>query len=287
LLDLRHNAAVCGVYVIMNDMVVSVGSVHYRRPPVRKTRFTVYFKPLDFDLGLITKLCDIYEDDYPGVKQRPPGRRPTELPSADPFGGASWPMPAVELVNKSLSRTIRLQFDHFSLGWRFDADAPNGQYPSYEVLADELIAKFAEFVRVVDDVSDATVEVQGCECYYSNALESIGPENWLSGYLTDWSQTDKLGTQLDGAEHFALHTYREDVQDGVNRTVRVDLDAGKKQRPELDINVIAVHADSSAVKQSDPIKVSRVLMDSAHQLENQTFERSFSDEMKAEWEAQR
>jgi uncharacterized protein (TIGR04255 family) len=270
----------------MDDMVATGGNVHYRRPPVRRTKFTVYFKPLEFDLGLIMGLCKVYGDDYPIAKQVVPRGRPGGIPPADPFAGVTWPMPAVELVNGSLSRKITFQNDQISLRWSFDGDAPNDQYPRFDVLADELIAKFADFVRVVDDFTDGTVEVDGCECYYSNSLEGIGGQNWLAGYLTDWSQTDKLGSTLDEAEHFSFNIHREDEQDGVSRVISIFVDEGAAQSPELDIKVEAALAKPSEADSDDPTAVARTLLNSAHQVENWTFEHSFSDDMKSKWGAQ-
>lgn len=269
--------------------MVGGGSIHYERPPVRRTTFTVYVKPLPYDIGLITKLSEVWSADYPGIKQTSPTPRPPGLPDTDPFEGAvPWPMPRVELVNSSLSQTIAFQFDHLSLTWRFDADAPNDQYPSYEVLAEELITKFGDFIRIVDDVSGTTVEVDGCQCYYSNYLEGIGAVKWLTGYLNGWRTTELARSeQLDNdPTYIGFHVHWADEKNGVNRIVVVNVDEGEKQRPELDIRAVAAHADPPSARKDDPSAVARSLLDAAHELENQTFEGSFSDEMKAEWGAQ-
>lgn len=263
------------------------GRIHYRRPPVRRTTFTVYVKPLPYDIGLITKLCDIWSSDYPGIKQAPPTPRPRNLPQTDPFDTAdtTWPMPRVELVNNSLSRTIAFQFDHISLTWRFDADAPKDQYPRYEVLAEELMAKFADFVQIVDDVSDAAVQVEGCQCYYTNSLEGIGAKAWLTGYLTGWSDTEQRGKQLDNTEYLGFHIHWADEEGGVKRGVGVHVDEGDKRRSELEITAVATYVDSSSSTTDDPSIVARRLLDAAHEFENQTFEHSFSAEMKSNWGA--
>lgn len=269
--------------------MVSGGRTHYERPPVRRAIFTVYVKPLPYDIGLINKLCDVWSTDYPGVRQTPPVPRSrntySPLPQTDPFD-SPWPMPRVELVNSSLSRTIAFQFDHVSLTWRFDADTPNDHYPSYEVLAEELITKFGDFVRIVDDVSDATVEVQGCQCYYSNSLEDIGAERWLIGYLTgDWSDIEARKKQLDDAAYIGFQLHWNEEKDGLKRDVGVHIDEGLEQRPELDIHAVAAHADPSSSKTDDPCTTARSLLDSAHQLENTTFEDCFSEDIKTKWKA--
>lgn len=268
--------------------MVDGGSIHYERPPVRRTTFTVYVKPLPYDIGLITKLCEVWSGDYPGIKQTPPTPRPQGVPETDPFEGAvTWPMPRVELVNSSLSRTIAFQFDHVSLTWRFDANATTDQYPRYEVLAEELITKFGDFVQIVDDVSGTTVEVEGCQCYYTNDLEGIGAKRWLAGYVTGWASTELThSTQLaDDPTYIGFHAHWADQKNGIKRTVGVHVDEGEKQRAELDVRSVAALADPPSTR-DDPSAVARNLLDAAHELENQTFESSFSEEMKAKWGAQ-
>ncbi|VBA56090.1 hypothetical protein LAUMK142_05394 [Mycobacterium pseudokansasii] len=90
----------------MVSMAATGENVQYARPPVRMTVFTVYIKPLDLDVNLVTQLRDKWADGYPGLKQSPPKYRPGGLlPQTDPFS-ASWPMPALHLANSSLSRTL-------------------------------------------------------------------------------------------------------------------------------------------------------------------------------------
>ncbi|KZS66226.1 MAG: hypothetical protein K2X56_18410 [Mycobacterium pseudokansasii] len=149
-----------------------------------------------------------------------------------------------------------------------------------------MIDRFAEFVTVVDDISGDSVEVEGCQCYYSNSLEGIGGRNWMIGYVTGWSPSIGPDEQLDDAEHVGFRVYRVDEDDGVKRGVWVHMDEGKIQRSELDITVVAVPAEDSQIVSGDPRVVARRLMDAAHRLENQTFEACFSDAMKKEWEVQ-
>ncbi|WP_142391444.1 hypothetical protein [Mycobacterium sp. ENV421] len=249
---------------------------------MRLTVFTVYFKPFDLDLGVITQLRNEWADAYPGFKQAAPKTRRTDMvPHADLFA-LTWPMPAAQLADSSLSRTLGFQFDQFSLTWKFDADVENSGYPGYATLADELIERFSEFVRVVDSSSDSTVVVEGCQCYYTNTLDGIGGQRWLSTFLSGQANTT---TMLDDAVHFGFRVYREDEVDGTKRAVNVQMDAGKEQPPEVDIFAVAAPADDAARLPVGATELARKLLDAAHNLENQTFESSFSETMKSDWEA--
>jgi uncharacterized protein (TIGR04255 family) len=258
------------------------GSVRYAHPPVRETVFTVYFKSFDLDLAVITELRNEWASAYPGFKQAPPQRRRSDLlPPSDLFS-LTWPIPAAQLADSSLSRTLAFQFDQFSLTWKFDTDGESSGYPGYAGLADELIRRFSEFVAVVDSSSDGTVIVEGCQCFYTNTLEGIGGQSWLTSFLSGQVGTAGL---LDDAVHFGFRVYRKDEADGTKRTVSVQMDAGSDHPPELDISAVAVPAGDVNGLPTDSTGLARKLMDAAHSLENQTFESSFSETMKKDWEA--
>lgn len=266
----------------MVNMVKTGDDVKYARPPVRTTVFAVFIDPIEFDINLVAKLRERWMSHYPGgVAQSPPRFRPAELPSTDPFA-APWPMPSIQLVDASLSRVISFQFDQISLTWRFDPDGEGDQYQGYDALADELNERFAEFVEIADDVSSGTINVQGCQCSYSNTLAGIGGQDWLAGHATNWlSSAEPQG--FEDADYFGFRLHRQDEDDGVNRSVWVQLDEGAAQRPELDINVVALPADEQVASNTDPKALARRLLDSAHKLENKTFEASFSESMKKNW----
>ncbi len=146
-------------------------------------------------------------------------------------------MPAAQLADSSLSRTLAFQFDRLSLSWKFDADAGGSKYPGYSVLADELIDRLTEFVAVVDSASDDSVTIDGCQCCYSNSLDGIGGQNWLTQFLDGKAST--VGV-LDNVMHFGFRVSREDELAGIRCAVTVQLDEGKEQPPEVDISVVAV-----------------------------------------------
>lgn len=258
-----------------------MGDQRYVRPPVRVTVFTVYFRPLDLDLAIVTDLRNEWADRYPGFKQvAPMGRRSGLLPSSDLFA-LTWPMPGAQLADNSLSRTLGFQFDQFSLRWKFDVEAEQTAYPGYASLADELIARFSEFVRVVDAGSDSSVLVEGCQCFYTNTLDEIGGREWLSAFLS----ADGTAGLLDNAAHFGFRLSREDELNKIRRSVSLQMDAGLEQPPEVDIFATATPAENADGMPTDVRELARTLLDAAHALENQTFETSFSEGMKKDWEA--
>lgn len=261
--------------------MAAAGGLEYNRPPVRVTVFTVFCQPFDLDLGVITDLRNEWAGRYPGFKQvAPMGRRSELLPSSDLFG-LRWPMPAAQMVDSSLSRTLSFQFDQFSLRWTFDTDAEQSTYPGYTTLADELFDRFSEFVGVVDAASDSAVAVEGCQCFYTNTLDGIGGREWLTSFLS----VDGTAGLLDDAEHFGFRIHREDALEGFRRSVSVQMDAGRQQAPEVDISAVAVPAEDAETASSEPKELARRLLDAAHSLQNQTFESSFSETMKKNWEA--
>lgn len=258
------------------------GDRQYERPPVRRTVFTVYFMPIDIDLAVIAELRNKWASAYPGFKQAPPRTRSSHLvPSADLFA-LSWPMPAAQLADSSLSRTLGFQFDQFSLTWKFDTEGESRSYPGYSTLVDELIERFSEFVSVVDASSDGTVAVEGCQCFYTNSLEGIGGQKWLTTFLS--SQATAI-TFLDDAVHFGFRVSREDELDGAKRSVSVRMDAGTEQHPEVDIYAVAAPAADAEKLPTEATDLARCLMDAAHVLQNQTFESSFDENMKSDWKA--
>ncbi len=262
--------------------MTAAGDSQYTRPPVRATVFTVYFKPLDLDLGVITELRNMWASAYPGFTQAPPRSRRSEiLPSTDLFA-LTWPMPAAQMADSTLSRTLAFQFDQFSLTWKFDTDG-GSSYPGYAALADELIERFSEFVTVVDSSSGGTVAVEGCQCFYTNTLEGIGGREWLTSFLAVETGTANL---LDDAVHFGFRLYREDEAGNTKRAVSVQLDAGTGQPPEVDISAVAAPGEDAEGLPTDTEDLARALLGAAHSLENQTFESSFNETMKKEWEAE-
>ncbi|SHT82838.1 Uncharacterised protein [Mycobacteroides abscessus subsp. abscessus] len=263
-------------------IMTAVGDRQYTRPPVRLTVFTVYFKPLDLDLGVITELRNMWASAYPGFTQvAPRNRLGGILPSTDLFA-LTWPMPAAQMADTTLSRTLAFQFDQFSLTWKFDTDGESN-YPGYAALADELVQRFSEFVAVVDSSSDGTVAVEGCQCFYTNTLEGIGGRAWLSSFLAVETGTASL---LDDAVHFGFRLYKEDEAGNTKRTVSVQLDAGTGQLPEVDISAVATPSEDAEDLPTDTEDLARALLGAAHSLENQTFESSFSETMKKDWETE-
>lgn len=276
----QFSAAIDSVYAIMGTMAAT-GDREYNRPPVRVTVFTVFFQPFDLDLGVITDLRNEWAGRYPGFKQvTPMGRRSGLLPPSDLFG-LRWPMPAAQMVDSSLSRTLAFQFDQFSLRWTFDTDAKQSTYPGYTALASELFDRFSEFVGVVDTASDSGVTVEGCQCFYTNTLDGIGGREWLTSFLS----VDGTAGLLDDAEHFGFRIHRENELEGFRQSVILQMNAGRQQSPEVDISAVAVPAGDVDTTNSEPKELARRLLDAAHSLQNHTFESSFSETMKRNWEA--
>lgn len=262
--------------------MTAVGDTHYTRPPVRVTVFTVYFKPLDLDLSVITELRNMWAPAYPGFTQASPkNRRGGILPSTDLFA-LTWPMPAAQMADNTLSRTLAFQFDQFSLTWKFDTDGETN-YPGYSTLADELVERFSEFVNVVDRSSGGTVAVEGCQCFYTNTLDGIGGREWLTSFLAVETGAASL---LDDAAHFGFRLYKEDEAGNTKRAVSVQLEAGTGQPSEVDISAVAAPSEDAEGLPTGTEDLARTLLSAAHTLENQTFESSFSETMKKDWEAE-
>ncbi|MFD6199510.1 TIGR04255 family protein [Mycobacteriaceae bacterium NPDC060252] len=267
----------------MSDMTV-MGDRQYGRPPVRAAVFTVYFHPFNLDLAVITELRNKWAADYPGFKQAIPVNRSGKmLPPSDILSTSAWPAPAVQLADNSLSRTLAFQFDQLSLTWKFDTSGESSRYPGYSALVDELIVRFSEFISVVDSASGDSVIVQGCRCYYMNSLDGIGAQNWLTSFLTG---QPGAASSLDAARNYGFRLYRDDAVEKVKRSVLVQMSAVGKNHSHVDISVLAVPSETVNDPADDPPQLARQLMDAAHDLENQTFESSFSETMKKEWEVQ-
>lgn len=256
----------------------------YAQPPVRTTVFSVFFTPIDLDLAVITELRNKWVEAYPGFTQAAPKQRRSKLlQPTDILLSKTWPMPAAQMADSSLSRTLSFQSDQFSLTWKFDSDEGGSRYPGYAALVAELIDRFAEFVAVVDSSSDSTVTVEGCRCFYTNTLEGVGGPRWLAWLLAGQDSTDY---PLDDALHFGFRVYCEDEVEGIKRGVSTQMDAGRRYpSSEVDISATAVPAEGADGLPTDATERARRLMDAAHDLENQTFRSSFSETMKKQWEA--
>lgn len=262
------------------------GSPSYDRPPVTRTTLSVYVEPIEnFDLSMILPLQKRWSEKFPALAQAYPSRRPAELPEASSFGG-SWPLPAVEQLDGSLSRTLRYQHDQLSLEWVFDLEAADSAYPGFDVLSAELSTAFTYFVEVVQRFGDKPLTVQGCRCFYENRLD-VTAEDWLVGFLASWRTASDATARFDDAAYvgFRLREHSENSVLGTTRIARSELDAGRALGATgLDIDVLSVGLpDSPVIVENSPSEAARLLLDDAHSLLIDTFAKSASDEMRAKW----
>ena len=272
--------------LVCNHVRMMEGSPRYDHPPVRSTTLTVFVEPIEnFDLAIILPLQQRWSERFPALAQSYPRRRPPELPSVDALGSSGWPLPAVEQVDRSLSRTISYQHDQISLEWTFDLEAVDSAYPGFAVLSAELSLNFAYFVEVVQRLGDKPLKVQGCRCMYENRFDGVEGEDWIAGYISDWqnlSATKRMG----GAEYvgFRLKEASENSALGTLRTVRSELDAGPEVgTTRFDIDVVSVALPESAFGKDSPADAARLLLEDAHELLIDTFAHSASDAMRAKW----
>jgi uncharacterized protein (TIGR04255 family) len=260
-------------------------SAQFDHPPVRRTRLTVFFEPLDnFDIDLIAPLQERWSERYSGRSQTAPRVRPTGLPEVDPFG-SGWPMPAIVQTSPSLSRKISYQFDQVTFSWTFDPEAAVSSYPGFEALSAELRKRFAEFVEIVEAKADSALVVQGCQCVYNNAVEEVALVDWVADHLDGWSGRT-ASTRFDEAEYVGFRVRQSDHDDtlGVDRAVSSQLDYVAGEGVSLEIDVVAVPGTNSLIP-AKPQDAAAQLMEAAHELLIETFLGSISPSMKKSWGA--
>ncbi|OPX05950.1 TIGR04255 family protein [Mycobacterium sp. AT1] len=265
------------------------GGPRYERPPVRGTTLTVFFEPVEnFDLSIINKLVQRWAERFPALQQSPPSPRPSGLPSVNFFSGAGWPLPSVEQVASSLSRSISYQHDQFSLAWSFDPEAPDSSYPGFENLSVELSTYFQHFADVIERLGDTPLKVQGCRCFYVNRFEDIEGVDWLANALSGWegvaakerySRADYIG--------FRLRKTTENPVLGTRRTALSELDSGADTpTTQLDIDVVSLPLPQSKINTMGPTEAARILLNDAHTVLIETFQTSADNAMRASWGVQ-
>ena len=177
--------------VMIAPVTKTIHNLRFDQPPVRSVVLTVYFKALeDFTLVHAMRLTSDWADKYPDVRQESLRPRPQEVASSNPFSG-EWPLPRVVLTHQSLSHALSFQSDQISLRWTFDEKGESGNYPGFERLLRELEQAFSHFSQVIDSDSSSNVQIQACTCEYVNIVDEIGFEQWVLGYVTDWTPAAK------------------------------------------------------------------------------------------------
>gem|GEM_PF-2959469 len=248
---------------------------------------TVFVEPIEnFDLTMIAPLHQRWSEKFPALAQAFPRRRPEGLPELDPLSFSSgWPLPAVEQVDNSLSRSISYQQDQISLKWRFDPEAADTTYPGFATLSGELSSVFGYFIEVVARLGDKPLRIQGCRCLYVNQLNDIGGIEWLAGYISDW-QSRKVGSYLDDAEYVGLRVKKtsENQDLGTRRIAMSELDSGEEfGTTRLDIDVVSIPLPKSKLAEVPPGEAAREMLNDAHATLIATFQDSANDEMRARW----
>lgn len=264
------------------------GSPRYDRPPVRATTLTIYVEPIDnFDLAMVAPLHQRWSEKFPALGQGLPRRRPEELPEVEIIGFASgWPLPAVEQVDNSLSRTLSYQRDQISLEWKFDSEAAVTAYPGFASLSAELTAVFAYFVEVIERLGDKNLQIQGARCAYINLLDGVEGVDWIAGYLSGW-QGLAVGNRLGEVDYLGLRVKKvSENPDLASRTIAMtELDSGQEVgKTHLGIDVVSVLLPESTLRDLSPTEAARAMLEDAHATLITLFEENANDEMRAKWE---
>ncbi|WP_156517432.1 hypothetical protein [Rhodococcus sp. LB1] len=259
--------------------------VQYRRPPVRNTVLRVYVEPIEnFDLNLAITLNSKWGTEYPVLRQGLLKSRPRQLPTVTPpfAKGEWWAMSSIEQTNDSLQRVLGIQFDQISLSWTFDEDKPEGQYPGFEKLSQELDEKLDTFAAAIEEMG-SSFEVHACECVYTNTLEDVRGPDWVSGYLTDWNDTAQVAEMPPETKYLGANFRFENSSESADTISYVRLkDNRKSQEAELTIQVIAKPLGDDPEDRSG-LDSSRRLMQAAHRELITNFERCASTSMKENW----
>jgi len=262
------------------------GGYRYERPPVRNTTLTVFYEPVDnFDLSIITRLVHRWSERFPALQQSLPSPRPSALPPVSLFGGAGWPLPAVEQVASSLSRSISYQQGQFALAWSFDPEAPDSSYPGFATLSKELSTYFEHFAEVIEQLGDTPLRVQGCRCQYSNIFEDLDGVDWLANALSGW-QGETAKERYSSADYlgFRLKESTDNPLLGTRRTAMSELDSGTESpTTQLDIDVVSVPLADSKINTMSPAEGARILLEDAHTVLIETFQKSADDTMRVTW----
>ncbi|WP_216917992.1 hypothetical protein [Nocardia noduli] len=258
----------------------------YVRPPVRQAGFTIYFEPLNFDMPLILRLQSEWDDDYPVIRQARPSSRRHGLPEVDIFA-ASWPMPAIEQSTPALNTILSYQWDQLSFRWNFDGDGES--YPGYSKLSTQLLERFRDLASAVNDHTDSQLKLQGAQCSYTNSLTDASSFGWLRGFLGEWRAEPGPEREDMGFEYVGFRCRRVDrnAPVGTDREAWIQLDEGGKKDAELDVWAIVAlqQGDTDSDSETlDPNETAKRLMDDAHAYAIDTFESSFSEEIKKLWE---
>lgn len=256
----------------------------YDEPPVRSVVLTVYYAPInDFGLPLALELAKLWAERYPAITQEPLRPRPPELPASSPFEGITWPFPRVMQTDNTLSRSISYQFDQFSLRWTFDGGVQANKYPGFNALFDELKEVYQKFSNAVDKMSESSVSIQACGCEYANNFDDISPESWVVGFVSGWNESiPEASITVDDKKVFLRFTGTSN-NDNIEQSYSIQVSRKKAKGSSIRIRASARLSTEESVTQNREHLSVDALMESAHDLLIENFEKASDDAMKERW----
>ena len=189
-------------------------AVRFASPPVRTVRLAYYFEMPTPVMGLHGgALRELWRRSYPVADEiaprAPVGGEPEEFAVVEEED--RWPVPFFTFESPETQRSIFFQADRFGVTWEFDPSAEEErQYPGFQALADEMHARYEEFLSVVERDSEQAVRPTSAECLYANELADITLNSYVTGYLTGWQNTPDLKVSSeDEPATYVRHTHAE------------------------------------------------------------------------------
>lgn len=191
-------------------MTTGTESVRLRldRPPVRQVRLSLVFRadpPIRSHhvAALIPKWRVLFDS----VDESPPRvEAPDEPENSDgPVffdGNQLWPIPYT--LFRSASRSVAFQGDRFEAIW--NATAEDGQYVGFDTLRTDLLRDFGDFADTLSS-DGIQLDVRYVECYYVNRLPEIGPEQLITGILTNWAATATTSSTATKSDYVGMRLH--------------------------------------------------------------------------------
>jgi uncharacterized protein (TIGR04255 family) len=236
----------------------------FDNPPVREVTLTLMFEPLT---GLQTlhfaPLRVEWQDQYPKLSELAPivpWRNLSGTPVEIVGSGSNWPVPLCILTNAAGDRVLQLQNDRFVVAWRFNPKA--GGYPGHDELQGELVDKFSQLAKVVNQVLGEAPVVGRVEVSYRNLIEGVNAEDLALGILTRWKVTKSPDPY--NAEYVGLRIHRHGSTDPmVSLVIGVDPAnglAGPEESADIDLSSSLTIEAEADVRQKDEYveKIARV-----------------------------
>lgn len=240
-------------------------ALQFDAPPVRAVRLTLNLKQAAiFQMKHVASIYSLWEKRYATVEQSPP-----ELP--DPLAEDSeetWPLPASRFTDETGSKSILFQDGIFNIRWKFDQAS---KYPGFQALKAELIDRYEEFTKSVEDAG-LEIDVISVECRYENLIETLSGTELAIGILSEWANPSPGRLSNTGYLGVRIHTCASPENHNCSSYVAVDSDVDQPA-----ILSISVQRDR------DPDAMPTDTLDAVHAEELALFLRFTNSELRQEW----